>query len=123
MRHIGNREQEVRCLASSSVMRSSACLICSETCFISAISASALCFSFSGARFHRWPCPLCLAMLVRCDQFAAILVERAKPLQIQRDVSPLRHCGKNVEVLSKWLKSCMIAWFALRISSAFEQTE
>src|SRR5437868_4063516 len=40
-------------------------------------------------------------MLVRGDQFAAVLVERAKPVQIQRDVSPLRHCRKNVEVLSK----------------------
>jgi len=61
--------------------------------------------------------PLCLAMLVRCDQFAAILVEPANPLQIQRDVSPLAIAAKTSSALemAQVMHDCVVA---LRISSA-----
>jgi len=70
-----------------------------ETCFISAIRESAFCFSFFERRdFFAALFPLRFELLGRGDEFAALLVELAKSVQVQHGAAPLRHLGEVIQV-------------------------
>ncbi len=44
---------------------------------------------------------LCFQLLGRSDEFAALLVELTKSVQVERGIALLRHFGEHIEVIPK----------------------
>ena len=102
MRHIGNSEQKfalpgvkfrdafVRCL---DLLRD---LLHLRNQWI-----GALFFFFPACDFIARFVALCFALFIRGDQFAPLFVQRTKSIQVERNIAPLRHFGKNIEMFAK----------------------